>query len=612
MKYIYIVILFISFINKTFSYNIDDYTLFNKAFKYNLAGDYKKSLFYYKIYEKNFYYSYIISSNYANYYIGKNYMDMNRLDDALFYFNKAVYVPISYVKQLEHKTNYFQYQRDYNYGVIYLKKNDVSKSKIYLKRLVTDYYDPDLEIYQKKSLQILKKFDIKYKYIYEVKYQQNFTNIKKLDTKTLEGISNYFFQKQEYNITLKVLKNISTFSVLKNNLKIRYIKSLLKLKKNNSVILLTTGINKNNIQLVYLRALAFEYLKDYNRAIYNYKLLEDSKLKNLALLKISKLYYQLQKYQLSYNLANLINNNDEELQSLKLDLYIKFKDKKNYMEVYKTFEKLYPENSKIPIYYMIYKNLQSSKKNPWELFNYPIFFASNYIVRTYIDSLDTYKIKKTYRNSVLKDIFLKIGKLNNIELLEVAIQSTTFDLNEGQLNDRIIIVDTLISNKFYKKAYTLTKLYKTKFYKYKNLLSYVYPKYYQDEVKIANKNYNIPESLIYTIMLVQSEFDKKNNTKNRIGLMGIPKSEIKDSLEMYLEPQKNIEKAVELIAKLYMKNNSMALKTIIQYCFNEKILNKLNFEIDGDLKMELILNDEVRKKIEKIANIFAFYTTLYN
>lgn len=198
--------------------------------------------------------------------------------------------------------------------------------------------------------------------------------------------------------------------------------------------------------------------------------------------------------------------------------------------------------------------------------------------------------------------------MNNIELLELAIQSTTFDLDEGQLNDRIIIVNTLISNKFYKKAYTLTKLYKTKFYKYKNLLSYVYPKYYQDEVKIANKNYNIPESLIYTIMLIQSEFDKNNNTKNRIGLMGIPKSEIKDSLEMYLEPQKNIQTAVKLIAKLYMKNNSMALKTIIQYCFNEKILNKLNFEIDGDLKTELILNDETRKKL-KNSKYFCF---LYN
>lgn len=52
MKYIYIVILFISFINKTFSYNIDDYTLFNKAFKYNLAGDYKKVYFIIKFMKK--------------------------------------------------------------------------------------------------------------------------------------------------------------------------------------------------------------------------------------------------------------------------------------------------------------------------------------------------------------------------------------------------------------------------------------------------------------------------------------------------------------------------------------------------------------------------------
>ena len=145
MRYLHLLILTIMLGIKSFSYNVDDYIFFNKALEANKKEDYKNSLFYYEIYQKNFPYSYPLTSNYAKYYIAKNYMDMKKYDEALLFFSRAVYVPESYVKQEFKKTNYFQYRRDYNVARIYQLKNDKSQSIEYYKRLVTDYYDPQLE-----------------------------------------------------------------------------------------------------------------------------------------------------------------------------------------------------------------------------------------------------------------------------------------------------------------------------------------------------------------------------------------------------------------------------------------------------------------------------------
>ncbi|MGL4787914.1 MAG: tetratricopeptide repeat protein, partial [Cetobacterium sp.] len=173
MRYLYLIILTIMLGIRSFSYNVDDYIFFNKGLEANQKGDYKNSLFYYEIYQKNFPYSYPLASNYAKYYIAKNYMDMKKYDEALLFFSRAVYVPQNYVKQELKKTNYFQYRRDYNVAKIYELKNEKNKSIEYYKRLVTNYYDPQLEPYEKKALKILEKTNEKYRYIYEIKYQDN-------------------------------------------------------------------------------------------------------------------------------------------------------------------------------------------------------------------------------------------------------------------------------------------------------------------------------------------------------------------------------------------------------------------------------------------------------
>lgn len=612
MRYLHLIILTIMLGIRSFSYNVDDYIFFNKALEANRKGDYKNSLFYYQIYQKNFSYSYPLSSNYAKYYIAKNYMDMGKYDEALLFFSRAVYVPESYLKQEFKKTNYFQYRRDFNVGKIYQLKNDKNKANEYFKRLVTDYYDPQLEPYEKKALKILGETDKKYLYIYEVKYQNNFKLIDKIDKNELLNLANYFYEKKEYEKTVEILEKFGNYKEKKTNQKIIYLESLLKLEENKKVIELTKDVQEGEAYFLFLRAIAYEQNKDYSRAIYNYEKIQDIKLKDRAAFRIGRIYYKIEEYSKAREVLENTSQKNERIESLLLDVYIKLQNRKKFIELYDKFKNKYPENTKMGLYYMVYTKLMEKDKDSWQLANYNIFFASNYVVRNYINSIKDFDVKNTYKEEVLKDALTQIGALKNPELLELAVQSNNFDLDTETIQDKITVINSYIESEFYKESLKKVNSFRREFYRYRNLLHYVYPKYYREEVQNTRKKYLVPQSLIYTIMYIESGFDNENDKFERIGLMGIPKKLIKDKDKCYYDPQVNIDAGTEILKKIYDKHNGMILKTLVEYKYGEKVLKSLNFELDGDLKLETIVDEKFQTEIEEIVYTYAFYSAIYN
>lgn len=612
MRYLHLIILTIMLGIRSFSYNVDDYIFFNKALEANRKEDYKNSLFYYQIYQKNFSYSYPLSSNYAKYYIAKNYMDMGKYDEALLFFSRAVYVPESYLKQEFKKTNYFQYRRDFNVGKIYQLKNDKNKANEYFKRLVTDYYDPQLEPYEKKALKILGETDKKYLYIYEVKYQNNFKLIDKIDKNELLNLANYFYEKKEYEKTVEILEKFGSYKEKKTNQKIIYLESLLKLEENKKVIELTKDVQEGEAYFLFLRAIAYEQNKDYSRAIYNYEKIQDIKLKDRAAFRIGRIYYKIEEYSKAREVLENTSQKNERIESLLLDVYIKLQNRKKFIELYDKFKNKYPENTKMGLYYMVYTKLMEKDKDSWQLANYNIFFASNYVVRNYINSIKDFDVKNTYKEEVLKDALTQIGALKNPELLELAVQSNNFDLDTETIQDKITVINSYIESEFYKESLKKVNSFRREFYRYRNLLHYVYPKYYREEVQNTRKKYLVPQSLIYTIMYIESGFDNENDKFERIGLMGIPKKLIKDKDKCYYDPQVNIDAGTEILKKIYDKHNGMILKTLVEYKYGEKVLKSLNFELDGDLKLETIVDEKFQTEIEEIVYTYAFYSAIYN
>lgn len=613
MRYLYMIIITLFLGIRSFSYNVDDYIFFNKALESNKKGDYKNSLFFYEVFQENFPYSYPLTSNYAKYYIAKNYMDMKEYDKALLYFSRAVYVPEAYIKQEFKKTNYFQYRRDYNVGEIYLKKGDKIQALEYYKRLVADYYDPQLEPYEKKVLKILEKSDIKYKHIYDIKYNNNLNQIKFLNNTELEVLAKYFYEKKEYEKTVLIIDELEKRNDKKLTLKIVYLESLLKLNENKKVIELTKNAEVGEGKLLFIRAVAYEQNKDYSRAIFNYEKIKDVRLKDRANFRIGRIYYKLDEYKKAKETIEKITKKSENVEALLLDIYIKLENKKKFIEKYGKFKEVYPDNPKLGLYYMVYTKLMEGAKNPWKLADYNVFFASNYVVRNYMASLNDFNIKNTYKEEVLKNALSQIGDLKNPELLELAVQSNNFDLDKETTQDKITIMNSFIRSGFYKESFKKVADFKGEFYKYKNLLHYVYPKYYREEVQNARRKHLIPQSLIYTVMYIESGFDNENNKFERIGLMGIPINLIgSNNEEEFYNSKKNIEFGSGILKKIYDKHNGMVLKTLIEYIYGEKMLKTLSFELDGDLKLETIVDEKLQKEIEEIVYTYAFYSAIYN
>lgn len=594
---------------QSFSYNIDDYLFFDKALKANEKKDFKESEFFYKIYERNYKDSYPLTSNYAKYYIAKNYMDLGKYEEAILYFSRAVYVPEEFVKQKTKKTNFFQYRRDYYVGEIYLKLNNHKKSNEFLERLVTDYYDPKLTPYEIKALNLLRIKNPKYEFIYRMKYKGDFSVIDKLNSSELEGLSKYFFEKKEYKKTKIILGKLYNISDKKRDIEIRYLETLLKLNENKKIIEFTQ--DKTDMKLIFIRAVAYEQAKDYSRALYNYNLLNQTDYQDRAMYRTARIYFKLEEYKKVKNILEKIIPKNEKIDELMLDVYVKLENRSKFLKFYEDFRSKYPENPKLGLYYMIYTKLLNNNQQPWDMANYSIFFTSNYAVRNYIDSLENFNLEETFKEKILKSALTQIGELGNSELLDLATRSKNFDLDIDTVRDKITVIDSFAESSFYKEAFEKSKKYKRDMYRYRNLLHNIYPKYYWNEVESARKKNLIPQSLIYTVMYIESGFDKNNDKFDRIGLMGIPLEGILEK-EKYFDPQENIELGTKLLKQSYEKNNAMILKTLIDYLYGETVLKSLNFELDGDLKLETVGDDKLQKEIEEIVYTYAFYSAIYN
>ena len=128
-----------------------------------------------------------------------------------------------------------------------------------------------------------------------------------------------------------------------------------------------------------------------------------------------------------------------------------------------------------------------------------------------MNSIAEFEIKNTYKEEVLKDALTQIGALKNPELLELAVQSNNFDLDAETIQDKITIMNSYIESKFYKESFKKVNTFKREFYRYKNLLHYVYPKYYREEDQNTRQKYLVPQSLIYTVIYIESGLDNEND-----------------------------------------------------------------------------------------------------
>lgn len=155
-------------------------------------------------------------------------------------------------------------------------------------------------------------------------------------------------------------------------------------------------------------------------------------------------------------------------------------------------------------------------------------------------------------------------------------------------------------------------LHTEKVFEYKDLIKYNYPLYYKNIVDINSKKYDVPQELIYSAMLISSKFNKRLLSENsKIGLMQIPYESSKDIISLF-DPQINIAIGTEKLKSLLESYKGNKLKSLIAYIYGEELLNRIQFDYDGDLNLDLITDPEERYELQNLILTYMFYKKLYN
>lgn len=113
-------------------------------------------------------------------------------------------------------------------------------------------------------------------------------------------------------------------------------------------------------------------------------------------------------------------------------------------------------------------------------------------------------------------------------------------------------------------------------------------------------------------MLISSKFNKRLLSENsKIGLMQIPYESSKDIISLF-DPQINIAIGTEKLKSLLESYKGNKLKSLIAYIYGEELLNRIQFDYDGDLNLDLITDPEERYELQNLILTYMFYKKLYN
>ena len=223
------------------------------------------------------------------------------------------------------------------------------------------------------------------------------------------------------------------------------------------------------------------------------------------------------------------------------------------------------------------------------------------IDESFIGSVDILEMNKLSAIAALKDE----------ELIKIEIENSSF-INKKSAENGYAVTNILEKGEFYDLAFRNSSSYRRDFFKYKSLIRYNYPLYYENIVENVSKKYDIPQEIIYTTILLSSKFDKRAISEHsKIGLMQIP-CEIPEKISELFNPQINIEAGTKSLKELLDKYKGDKIKALIHYNMGEEFFKTVRFDYDGDINLETIPDPEGRYELQNLIITYTFYKKLYN
>lgn len=623
MKKITIFIFYIIISSFSFSYYIGDYLLFNEAKLLSEKGDYTKANLKFRTLEKSYPSSNIVKSNYYTFFYALNLYKLKNYDEAINYMEKAVYSP-NYLKG----KNYFFLKRNYFLATFHLENNNPNKARPYLINLLLEDLSSLKNIYEGFTFENLVNEDIRFSLLYNIKNKNDFSKLYYFTDLELIKIGKFFLKAKNYNAATHLFSYLYSKNERNNEVLSLYLKTLY-LSNNNKTLLTVSDkmLKTSNIaEIYYYRGKIFAQEKDYNKSIYNLKQVllffpnyKDNTYNLDARESLFNIYSALDSYQDIINLSKHIKSPTKNEQMIIINTYFKLKKYNDGIKESVNFIKKYPFSYQSNYLFLLLNSLDLDKDSnnkiseKIDLFSaIPSIKLTGEMVNTIINNNKYYylNLKEINNNSELKKLH-KIAQLKDSNLLQLEIDNTK--LLSGSNTTKIFLLTQMFeAGDFYHLAYLNSIKNSSNFYKYRNLITFLYPQYYKELVSKAAVTYNVPEDMIFTIIQFSSAFNKeKISETNKYGLMQINiNSNSLNSIDSLLNPSYNIDKGTFELQKLLKKNQNNKIATLIEYLYGKKIKDNIYFEND-DFYLDRISDGKLKEELSNLLLTYLFYKALY-
>ncbi|MEI6856959.1 transglycosylase SLT domain-containing protein [Psychrilyobacter sp.] len=616
-----IILLYILIFTTIFpSDDIGGYKAFIQAKNHYLNGNFDQAKIEFENFIEIYSDSKLVDSHYPDYYIAMNYYEIGELKNALKYLDSSIYTP-KYLKFPGFKkSNYFEFKRGFYLGEIYSRLGYSTNAQYQYLTLIKDYYSPDLEPLEKKTLNILASKDPYYSYILEIKYKNNYKNINKLKDDDLKMIGHYLYSKGLFLEFYKAYKESINSSP--NNKEI-VIDTLNILEETNQYDLMIELIENQfssgntDSDYYYFWGNALKKSSKPLEAIEKYKLVDRSPYLERSIYSIGRTYFILENYEKAILWSKKLNN--DKAHELLTRSYFKSSQIDLFKESAIKYIQAYP-NSNLAAYYR--NMLYSESKNPnyltWiikhNLNSYYYQVAFNITKTTRV--LEEYPIN--YKRRVYKDslaVLNQLAELGEPQLL--IIESDILNFPEDKVFETFIKTSYLEKIKLYDFAMKSSISAEEEFSKYSNLYPYLYPRYYDDLVKEYSKRYDVEETLIFSLIKEGSKFD--SNLIFKSTFFGLMQLDLKTArlydpnitTKNLLDPEVNISIGVRHLEYLLSNFDDNISLTIASFHDGKELISNWKLDKNGDIDVEQIPYPDSQEFIKRVITNYYKYKSLY-
>lgn len=607
--------------------NINDYRDFSRGKEYFEDENYKDALTEFEILEKKYPYSPLFKSNYANYYIGMTQYKLENYNQARNFLERAIYIPKdletidSYLK--EPKKHFFEYERNYYLGKIYLKQGLTEEALKHFKFLIKNYYSPNLETYEKLAFKELMKYEPYYKTLYRVKYKGDLSLLSSIRDEDILSLGDFFFSRGMYSSAEKVYSHC--LSIKKGDtrkIKLSLLESIKREKKYEELINRSLELRESEEGDIndfhYYTAMGYMQTAKIKKSEEYFAKVIEGKYKETAIIERVRLYSQNKNYAGAISLLKDIHS--EKAHRILMETYLKAGMEENFKRESIDYIKKYPHSDQAAYYrFLLYKESKNPNYLNWIIkYNFnSYYYEIAYSITENLRTLEKYPLD--YKKSLYKKQIKRLESLAQLkdgEVLKIELANLSFPEKDS------VFKEYLISKAYEKEGLYLygilnSRKHQDDFSMYSNLIPMLYPKYYNAAVKRAAKKYDVEEALIYSVILEESTFDPSLlSPSGGCGLMQVKLSTSRETypeitLEDLLSPEVNIDLGAVHLRKLLNRFNGDIGKTLVSYKTGTDNVTKWPSDKKGYLDIEKIPSYETREYVKRTLNNYYKYKRIY-